>query len=121
MFSNNLIFYSGKIVVELIYDVAYFPLWWYSRGFFNLLKSLLNFLADKQKSLALVVWLKNIFRPMYGQYDWQGWLISFLVRLAQIIFRSLVMLFWLILCLAVIILWLLLPPFVIYEIIFQLI
>ena len=119
MFNNNLLFYSGKIIVELVYDILYFPAWWYSRGFLNLLISLKNFLSDKQKSLALLVWLKNIFRPMYAQYDWQGMLISFFMRLVQIIFRSFVMLFWLILSLGVVIFWLVLPALVIYEIIFQ--
>ncbi|MDO8592758.1 MAG: hypothetical protein Q7R92_03235 [bacterium] len=121
MFSDNFILYSGKIIVELIYDVAYFPLWWYWRGFFNLLISLKNFLVDKQRSLALLVWLKNIFRPMYGQFDWQGMLVSFFMRLAQIIFRSLALLFWLIAAAGVALAWLILPLFAVYEIILQLI
>lgn len=119
MFSNSFIFYSLKIIAELIRDILYFPLWWYSRGLFNLILGVKNFLVDKQKSLALLVWLKNIFKPMYAQYDWQGMLISFLVRSVQIIFRSIFLLFWTILALAVIIFWLLLPILVIYEIIFQ--
>lgn len=100
-------------------DVLYFPVWWYSRGLINLILSLKNFLVDKQKALALSVWIKNIFKPMYAQYDWQGMLISFFIRLTQIIFRSVFMVFWLILALAVIIFWLLLPVLVVYEIIFQ--
>lgn len=121
MLTNSFIFYAGKIIVEMITDIIYFPLWWYSRGLLNLILGLKNFLADKQKSLALLVWVRNIFKPMYAQYDWQGILISFLVRLVQIIFRSIFMLFLAILALAVVIFWVLLPILVIYEIIFQLI
>jgi len=121
MFNNSFIFYTGKIVVEIIMDIIYFPLWWYSRGLFNFLLSVKNFLVNKQKGLALFVWIKNIFKPMFGQYDWQGHLISFFVRLAQIIFRGIFMLCWLILALAAVILWLIFPVLVIYEIIFQLI
>ncbi|MDD4271400.1 MAG: hypothetical protein PHF50_01190 [Patescibacteria group bacterium] len=117
--SNSFIFYSLQIFAELIRDVLYFPLWWYGRGLVNLVKGVGHFLADKQKALALYVWIKNIFRPMYAQYDWQGMLISFFMRLVQIIFRSIVMLFWLILSLAIIIFWILFPVLVIYEIIFQ--
>jgi len=116
---NSFVFYGLRILAELIRDVLYFPVWWYTRGLLNLLLSLINFLSDKQKSLALLVWAKNIFRPMYAQYDWQGMLISFFVRLVQIIFRSLLMLFWLVLCLAAAAGWLVLPVLVIYEIIFQ--
>jgi len=119
MVINSFIFYGLKIIVELIRDVLYFPLWWYSRGLVNLIFGVKNFLVDKQRALALLVWVKNIFKPMYAQYDWQGMLISFFVRLAQIIFRSIFMLFWTILAVAVIIFWLLLPILVIYEITFQ--
>jgi hypothetical protein len=119
MASNSFIFYSLQIIAELVRDVLYFPLWWYGRGLVNLTKGVMNFIADKEKALALLVWVKNIFRPMYAQYDWQGMLISFFMRLVQIIFRSIVMLLWLIISLAIIIFWIILPVFVVYEIIFQ--
>jgi len=119
MNSNSFIFYGLQILIELIRDVLYFPVWWYGRGLLNLIIGVMHFLSDKQKALALLVWIKNIFRPMYGQYDFAGVLISFFVRLVQIILRSLFLLFWLILCLAVILFWVLFPLFVIYEIIFQ--
>jgi len=37
MATNSFIFYSVKILAELVRDVLYFPLWWYSRGLINLL------------------------------------------------------------------------------------
>jgi len=119
MLSNSFIFYSLQILAELIWDILYFPVWWYGRGLVSLIMGMINFLVDKQKALALLVWIKNIFRPMYGQYDWQGMLISFFMRSVQIIFRSIVMLFWFIFSLAVIIFWILFPVLVVYEIIFQ--
>ncbi|MBI4812087.1 hypothetical protein HY798_01370 [Candidatus Falkowbacteria bacterium] len=117
---SNFIFYSAKVSAEFIRDVLYFPVWWYGRGLINLLSALRNFLADKEKSLALSIWMKNIFRPMYGQYDWAGIIISFFVRLFQIIVRSAAMIFWLIVALAILILWLDLPVLAIYEIWWQL-
>ena len=121
MVSNNFVLYSGKILAESARDLVYFPLWWYSRGLWHFLIGLIHFLRDKQRTLGLMIWIKNIFRPMYGQQDWVGMLISFFMRLVQIIFRSLIMLFWMILSLAAFCFWLVLPPLVIYEIIFQLI
>ncbi|MDD5071969.1 MAG: hypothetical protein PHQ42_04530 [Patescibacteria group bacterium] len=120
MLSNNLGLYAGKILIDLLRDIIYFPLWWYSRGLKQLTVRLKNFLVNKEKSLALFVWIKNIFRPMYSQYDWAGILISFFVRLFQIIFRGIFMLFWLALALFILGLWLALPVLAIYEIIFQL-
>jgi hypothetical protein len=120
MLSNNFVAYSGKIFIEIIMDIMYFPVWWYTRGAFLFTKKILNFLGNKQKSLALLVWIKNLHKPMYGQYDWQGMLISFFMRLVQIIFRSFVMIFWLIIAFGFFCAWLILPLFVLYEIIFQL-
>jgi|SRR3989338_9977544 len=120
MYSNSIIIYSLKILAEIFQDFLYFPLWWYSRGLVNLLIGVKKFLIYKQKYLALLVWIKNIFKPMYAQYDWQGKLISFFMRAAQIIYRSMIMIFWLILSLALIIFWVILPILAIYEIIFQL-
>ena len=105
--------------MDLLKDIVYFPLWWYSRGLAQLVIKLKDFLLNKEKSLALLVWIKNIHKPMYGQYDWQGMLISFFMRLFQIIARGLFLLFWLVLALVIFLIWLILPIFVVYEIIFQ--
>jgi len=119
MLSNNFILYSGKIATELFISIAFFPLWWYSRGLFLYLKRIFIFLDNRQKSLALAVWIKNIFTPMYGQEDWQGRIISVFIRLIQIFFRSLIMLFWVIVSLSFVLFWVILPPFVLFQIFFQ--
>lgn len=121
MLHNNLTAYGLKIILEIIKDILYFPLWWYSRGFFIFALKMLNFIKNQEKSLALFVWMKNIFKPMYGQTDWQGVLVSVFIRFIQIIFRSIVMLFVILIALILVTIWLILPIFVIYEIIFQLI
>ncbi|MBU4375295.1 hypothetical protein KKH38_02205 [Patescibacteria group bacterium] len=121
MLSNNFVFYGTKILAELVRDIAFFPLWWYTTGLVKMIGWAKRFLSDRLKSLALLVWIKNIHRPMYGQYDWQGILISFFMRLIQIIVRSIVMLFWLVFVAAVLLFWLALPLAVVYEIVFQII
>lgn len=120
MITNNTFFYSGKILTDILRDILYFPVWWYSRGLKFLLLKLADILADKERELALFVWIKNIFRPMYGQYDWAGILISFFIRLVQIIIRLIAMLFWLVLILAILFVWLALPIVAAWQIIFQL-
>lgn len=121
MVNNNLGLYFGKIILELLTDILYFPLWWYGRGFLIVVKKVTNFWVQRQKGLALFVWIKNIFKPMYGQTDWQGIMVSIIIRVVQIIFRSIAMFFWLFLGLLAIIIWIALPVFVVFEIVFQLI
>ena len=107
------------ILADILKDIFFFPFWWYSIGLTGTVKKLVDFIVDKEKSLALFVWVKNIFIPMYGQRDWQGYLISFFVRLVQIIFRSLILVFWVIIALIFFWLWFVFPGLVIYMIIGQ--
>ena len=44
--------------------------------------------------LALGVWIKNIFVPMFGQRDWQSRLISVFMRIVNIVGRSIALFFW---------------------------
>lgn len=121
MLANNSVAYGTKILAGLVAQIVYFPAWWYSRGLLRFLKYLKDFLVERERSLALLIWIKNLNIPMYGQYDWQGRLISFFMRLFQIIFRGIVMIFWLILVVAIICAWIILPFLILYEIYFQLI
>ena len=115
----NFLTYSGKLLGQTCKDILFFPIWWYSFGLLYLLLNLKNFLANREKSLSLLVWIKNIFTPMYGQNDWQGAIISFFIRFFQIIFRSIIFLFWFILVILVFLIWILLPILTVYEIIYQ--
>lgn len=108
------------IVKDIILDVLNFPFWWYSVGLVNAFYRWLDTMRQANQELALTIWLKNIFVPMYADYSWQGRLVSFFMRLAQIIGRFVIFLLWLAVSLLFFILWLILPVFVIYEILLNL-
>jgi len=108
-----------RIFVDIAIDILFFPFWWYSFGSIKVAKRLAIFVAEKEKSLALFVWVKNIFVPMYGQRDWQGATISFFVRLVQIIFRTIFLIFWIAIALAAFWLWVIAPILIVYMIILQ--
>jgi len=108
-----------SIIGGVFKDILFFPFWWYSFGLFKMLVWLKNFLSDKQRSLGLGVWIKNIFVPMYGQRDWQGIMISIFIRSVQIFFRSIAMLVWALLAFVFFWLWLLFPAAIIFQIIGQ--
>ena len=119
MNSSHFLIYLPKIILQILRDFLYFPLWWYSVGLWRTLLRVGTFLEEQQISLGLGVWVKNIFTPMYGQRDFIGKLISFFMRLVQIIVRGILMLFWILIALIMIAFWLLLPPLVIAAIIYQ--
>lgn len=117
---HNTFTYFGKILVRIIWDFLYFPIWWYSAGFINVLKGVGHFYQQQEASLSFLVWLKNLFVPMYGQHDTIGRLISFFIRLVQIIFRGSMMFIIIILGLAFIAFYLSLPFLILLAIVKQL-
>ena len=110
----------GNVLLDVVVDIIFFPIWWYSFGLIKTTKRLASFVSDREKSLAFFVWLKNIFVPMYGQRDLPGRLISFFMRFFQIIFRGLAILFWIIVSLVLFWLWVALPIVFVYEVCWQL-
>lgn len=118
--TTNIFIYAWLVVWQLAKDLLLFPLWWYTVGFFKCVRWAGNFLADWWQALGIGVWLKYLFVPMYGQRDIAGRFISFFMRLFQIIFKSIFFFIWVIFTLVIIVLWLALPIFIIYQILNQL-
>jgi hypothetical protein len=112
---------SPKLLIQIIWEFLFFPIWWYSHGWLRFAKALYGFLSWQSASLGVGIWLKNIFVPMYGQTDFSGRLISFFMRLVQVIFRGILLFAIFIFCLILFFLWALIPILVVYAIILQLI
>ncbi len=111
---------SLSLISGIVGLILYFPVWWYSIGFYRFAKRIFLFWKEQAYALAVLIWIKNIFVPMYGQGDFVGRLISFGVRLVQIIVRSIILLIWLMFCLILILFWLALPLLIILATIIQL-
>lgn len=114
--NNNFFFYFTKISSQILLEFVYFPLWWYSVGFLRFLREIAEFLKEQWIIIGAGTWIKNLFTPMYGQRDFVGRAISFVVRLFQIIFRFIAFIFFVALSLAAIAFWLLILPTVVYLI-----
>ena len=113
--TNNLFYSSLKFVLkDLIGDFLYWPIWWYSKGLINTVLFSLRSIRSWEEVLGVTIWAKNLFTPMYGQYDIEGRLISFFIRLIQLIVRSIILVILSILSLLPIVLWVVLPIVVFY-------
>lgn len=80
--------------IDFVTSLLKWPLWWYSTGLVAVLKTLWRTFDYQWKSMAVGVWIKNIFVPMFGQRDWQSRIISFIMRVVNIIGRSFAGLIW---------------------------
>ena len=73
--------------IEGLGSVVYFPVWWYTKGWFGVLGSFGQALRYRWLSYGFRIWLKNFFVPMYGQHDWSGRLVSILIRFFVLVGR----------------------------------
>lgn len=109
-----------RIAIEFVLDIVYFPLWWYTGGVKWAFLYCLHFFKSANSYLAPGLWLNNIFVPMYAQTDIQGRLVSFIVRLGNVIIRGIGLLIWLVITLFLFSLWLLVPLLVVYMLLVSL-
>jgi hypothetical protein len=120
MVQHNITVKAIKFIAkDLILDLLLWPLWWYGEGVKNAFQRFVNTLILGNRELSLTIWMKNIFVPMFGDVSFQGRLISFFMRLIQIIGRSIIYLFWFVFSLLVFFLWFVLPIFIIYQVLFN--
>lgn len=120
MSAHKLLTHSLRSVVQVAGDLLYFPVWWYSVGLFRAARWVWFFWLGQERALGLSVWAKNIFVPMYGQRDFVGRAISFVMRLVQIVIRSAALMFWLLVCLIILLAWLAVPLALLIALAFQL-
>ncbi len=115
---NKIAYSSAKfITVDLIGDILYWSIWWYTKGLIKAALFCWQEIKAQEQRLGLSIWLRNIFTPMFGQYDLEGRIISFFIRLFQVIARALILLIWTILVFILFFVWLVLPIIIVYEII----
>ncbi len=103
-------------LLEATYKI---PLWWYGENLASLARQLLSTLREYGASLSLRVWVKNLFVPMYGLSDVQSRIISFFVRLFQILGRGFLFGIWSLLLLVALIGYLLLPVLLVFVAVYE--
>ncbi|MFA6099557.1 MAG: hypothetical protein WC750_01605 [Patescibacteria group bacterium] len=100
------------LFVDLIGSVAWFPIWWYTTGIKKMIQWCLDGLHYRIRQYSFAVWIKNFFVPMYGQYDWQGKLISVLMRTVVLIGRSIALVAEAVIYVFLVLAWAIVPPLV---------
>lgn len=104
---------------DILGDFFAFPLWWYSTGTVRVITIIMNQAGRFAASLSLRIWVKNLFVPMYAQYDVAGRIISFVLRIVVLIYRFVLFIVWLIILLAFLGAWLFGPIAVVVYIVYQ--
>ncbi|MFA7662440.1 MAG: hypothetical protein WCX88_00805 [Patescibacteria group bacterium] len=115
---QNFIFSTIKVtVIDILLDIIHFPVWWYSSGFIKTLKVCGLSIQNSYHDSAIGILLRNMFKPMYGEYSFTGRVISFFARIFILLFKLIQLVIWIVVLLATLLLWLGLPIIAIYQII----
>ena len=120
MASSNLGLAARYFFVDSIGGVARFPLWWYGRGLGLAAARASASVAHASRSLALGVWVRNLFVPMYVEKGVEGRLISFFVRFAMVCLRGFAVGAWALLVWAAFVLYVLAPAAAVAGLLFHL-
>ena len=95
-------------------------IWWYSTGLINLLRQLRDQVKSFARTLYLPTLTKYLFVPMYGYTDIWSRLISFGVRLVQLVVIVLTTALYIIVKCLWLVVWLSVPVVVVGNIAYQL-
>jgi len=111
----------GKLIAgDIVGGIVTAPVFWYTRGLTDAARTCVRMLRSRWATLGVGVWVRNLFVPMFGQQDLTGKLISFFMRIIQIIWRTIAMALWVVIVAALFLLYLLGPVYVIIQFFSQL-
>lgn len=120
MGDNILLATLKYIFVGILWDIIYFPIWWYTKGLVRVARWCVESATFHwQRRLALGIWLKSFFKPMYGDTTREGRIISIFMRFVVLIGKLISAVVWFILLFVVFVLWLALPVVIVYYILYQ--
>jgi len=116
-FMYSFISFIKFIIIDPILEILYFPFWWYTKGLKNAALSLRNNIHRLAHTLALRLLLTNMFKPMFGQYSLSGRIISFFMRVLQLLFYSILFIIGAIILLVLFFIWIGILPYTVYQLI----
>lgn len=110
-----------KLVLhDIIGNIIYFPIWWYTKGTLHLLQTIHSEVQDLVRTLNLKTLARFLFTPMYGLNDIVSRLISFPVRVVHFCILSAIALVYIAGLTVMLLFWLIFPIFVMYNVLYQL-
>ncbi len=101
------------IIIDIFWEIIYFPIWWYSVGLLGAFKFAIRETKQDWRNRGLSISFRFLFKPMYSQNDFWGRFISFFVRLIVLIFKVFIFLIFVVIYVSIFLIWALLPLIVV--------
>lgn len=101
---------------RFIYRITEFLRHWYIKSFFIYSHFVVSQLEKLDKFLAFKITLRNLFKPLYQDYSFLGYVLGFIFRVARLILGGIIYAVVFVLAIIIYIVWLAVPVYVIYQI-----
>lgn len=99
-----------------VYRIVEFFRHWYIHGFLRAGDWTIGFLERLDKWFALRITLKNIFKPLYQDYSFIGYIWGFIFRSARLFAGGIIYIVIILAAIGLYAIWAALPIFIIYKI-----
>lgn len=106
---------AKDLFLDIVWEILYFPVWWYSRGLKKTAIFCWRKIADGWEALALTIHLTSFFKPMYGQRGIDAFILSLFTRFLWLVWHFFLFSLWFCVWLFVILTWLILPLFTVWQ------
>ena len=107
------------VLGDVLFDVFRFPVWWYTTGTANAARFTWQEFLSILNRLSIPILVRNLGKPMYGDYSKSGRIISFFVRIIVFVFRFFGLMIWTLVLLAGFLAWVAVMPTIVYQIVRQ--
>ena len=108
-----------RVFIDALLHVLLFPFWWVTGNIWRTFQFIADMIRTGNDELAPWLWLRNLFVPMFGQTDIQGRIVSIVMRFVNVIFRTLFLMLWAIVSVAIGLIWLALPVWLFFFLFWQ--
>ncbi len=102
---------------DLIGEILYFPIWWYSKGVLQFTQIAWGKVMWLWGSLGLRILIKSYFKPMFGDRSFWGRSISIVMRTIELVFNLAIISVWAGLMISILLIWLALPAIAVWQLI----
>ena len=98
------------VIADLIREILFLPVWWYTIGLVRAAMWCAGSVRNAAETTGLILWAKNLFVPMYGETGFTGRTVSFFIRSVMIFFRGIATGAWMIVVIALFVLYVCVLP-----------
>jgi len=106
------------LVNQLLYRIFIFFRHWYISSFYIFWNFIISFLSKLDRIFAVKISLRYLFHPLYQDYSVIGYILGFIFRLIRIFIGSIIYFLILIIAGAGYLIWLAIPIFIVFKILF---